>query len=683
MRYFFLLLSLLFVPFLLQATDCNDQEIPIIITVVTADFASDTFWELTDDDSGELYGTSGFFLVDNTTYIDTICVPDGSNLTFTVTCCVNNMGSYKLEMLGVTIAENGNFQFKNEISFVASELPELDLELSEVNLPVNVLKGLQVIAGKVTNLGSTPIERFDLNWRLGTQTFTQTIEGLDLKPFETYTFEHQDRWKAAVEDEKITVFLTKINGGDDNSFMNNSQIKEVEVSKRLSERTVLYESFTNASCSTCAVADPNFVGTVLGNTKIAAISYHTNFPGFDVMYDESPVDVDARLQYHEVFGVPFSIIEGGLLRDPTQFILSANVNAFRTKDALIHLAVVERGIKGEDGTFDKVVLDVYLTPTSNISSESLRLQTAITEREVLYQDSPGTNGLTEFYYVMRKMLPNANGTPLENLQAYETQHFSFEYEIADFVKNKEELRSVVFVEDSSTKSILQALRGNETLGKNKETNLQKLGASFGYLTAQIQHNFCSAAANGQIEIELFGETEGLEILWSNGETAMTINNLTAGIYGLQITTPTGMVENYDFEIFAPEGFDIEVSSLPETAGNANGSASVEIIGGQSPFSFEWNTGDTTANIEGLTMGTYEVTVTDAFGCQQMAEVMVDGLTDIGDLDLGEFLMYPNPVSNGQLRVKYDLQKEGVCSCMICRGEKFLEAYSLQTSARKY
>ncbi|MFK7908451.1 MAG: hypothetical protein AB8B69_25190, partial [Chitinophagales bacterium] len=197
MKYLFLFLFVCFSSFSsLQAADCNEDEIPIVITVVTADFGSDTFWELTNDNTGEQYGTSGFFLVDNTTYIDTLCVPDGSPLTFRVTCCVNNMGSYKIEMLGVTIAENGDFQFNNEISFIAAELPELEIELSTLDLPTNLLRGPQAIAGTITNLGGTTIESFDLNWRRGSQTFTQTIEGLQLQPFEEYVFEHEQLWQA-------------------------------------------------------------------------------------------------------------------------------------------------------------------------------------------------------------------------------------------------------------------------------------------------------------------------------------------------------------------------------------------------------------------------------------------------------------------------------------------------------
>ncbi|MGB0930864.1 MAG: T9SS type A sorting domain-containing protein [Chitinophagales bacterium] len=646
-NYSLLLALVLSIPFHLYATDCNEEEIPIIITVITADFGSDTFWELTNDVTGEQYGTSGFFLVDNTTYIDTLCVPDGSQLTFTVSCCVNNMGSYKVEMLGVTIAEQGNFQFQNQISFIAADLPELDAELSAVDLPDNLLRGPQIIAGKITNLGSTTIQSLDVNWRLGNQTFTHNIEGLQLQAFEEYHFVHEQKWQATTGTSTFIVFISNINGSDDNELSNNSKVKEIAVHNTLSERTILYESFTNASCSICVAADPNFTNTVLGNPAIAAISYHSNFPGFDPMYDENPSDVDIRLQHHEVFGVPRSVIEGGLLKDGTQFILSSNVNAFRATDALINITLIEKMVQGMEGESDKVVLEVYLTPTATIESPNLLLQTAIVEREVVYEDSPGTNGQTVFYYVMRKLLPNANGTPLSNLEANVTQRFSFEYEAAEYIKNREELRSVVFVEDSQTNTIFQALRNDDVLGENLHSNLQKLGANFGYIAADIQHNRCNSNTNGQIAIEAFGETDNLQFLWSNGTTETSISNLEAGIYGLQITTMNGTIEEYSFEVFAPESFSIEVSSTPDMDAQGIGSAGIEIIEGQAPFSFQWSTGESTPTIEGKTSGVYNVTITDAFGCHQTAEVVIDAITDIeGFADLNKsFFLYPNPAKN--------------------------------------
>ncbi|MBI1288677.1 MAG: T9SS type B sorting domain-containing protein, partial [Flavobacteriales bacterium] len=60
---------------------------------------------------------------------------------------------------------------------------------------------------------------------------------------------------------------------------------------------------------------------------------------------------------------------------------------------------------------------------------------------------------------------------------------------------------------------------------------------------------------------------------------------------------------------------IECSSISGDCGNGNvASASVDVIDGTAPFTYDWSNGETTADITGLAEGTYTVTVTDANGC---------------------------------------------------------------------
>src|SRR5690606_39357106 len=49
-------------------------------------------------------------------------------------------------------------------------------------------------------------------------------------------------------------------------------------------------------------------------------------------------------------------------------------------------------------------------------------------------------------------------------------------------------------------------------------------------------------------------------------------------------------------------------------GAADGSASITPSGGTSPYSYVWDNGSTSATPSGLSVGTYNVTVTDANGC---------------------------------------------------------------------
>src|SRR5699024_5844161 len=60
----------------------------------------------------------------------------------------------------------------------------------------------------------------------------------------------------------------------------------------------------------------------------------------------------------------------------------------------------------------------------------------------------------------------------------------------------------------------------------------------------------------------------------------------------------------------------------------DGSATVSGIGGTAPYSYEWPDGSTDATNDNLSAGTYEVTVTDAFGYKSFCSVEIDEPTKL-------------------------------------------------------
>ncbi len=58
-------------------------------------------------------------------------------------------------------------------------------------------------------------------------------------------------------------------------------------------------------------------------------------------------------------------------------------------------------------------------------------------------------------------------------------------------------------------------------------------------------------------------------------------------------------------------------------GELTGSATVEVTGGIGPFEFLWDTGDSTASVDSLGAGVYDVTVFDAIGSDTMCTVIIN------------------------------------------------------------
>lgn len=86
-------------------------------------------------------------------------------------------------------------------------------------------------------------------------------------------------------------------------------------------------------------------------------------------------------------------------------------------------------------------------------------------------------------------------------------------------------------------------------------------------------------------------------------------------------------------------FTFTQTSTPATCGQNDGSASITVAGGTSPYTYLWTNGDTASSVSNLNTGTHTCTVTDAIGCSDTVQVMISNLNGptmgtitIGDVD---------------------------------------------------
>lgn len=83
-------------------------------------------------------------------------------------------------------------------------------------------------------------------------------------------------------------------------------------------------------------------------------------------------------------------------------------------------------------------------------------------------------------------------------------------------------------------------------------------------------------------------------------------------------------------------------------GSENGALSVNIQGGKPPYSYLWNTGQTTHGINELKTGNYFVVVTDALGCTNTFEFDILLTKTVESIKgLSNVSIYPNPVFNNR------------------------------------
>jgi PKD repeat protein len=137
---------------------------------------------------------------------------------------------------------------------------------------------------------------------------------------------------------------------------------------------------------------------------------------------------------------------------------------------------------------------------------------------------------------------------------------------------------------------------------------------------------CSSTANGHGQIIPSGGTGPYTYQWSSGQTTAYVTNLLPGSYTVTISDRYGYNIVETVNIPGPAPILVTAQVAAESC-NGTGDAAIDLhtSGGTPGYSFLWSTGDMVEDLNGLTAGTYSVTVTDSLGCVTVQSVNVSYL----------------------------------------------------------
>jgi hypothetical protein len=128
---------------------------------------------------------------------------------------------------------------------------------------------------------------------------------------------------------------------------------------------------------------------------------------------------------------------------------------------------------------------------------------------------------------------------------------------------------------------------------------------------------CSYKTDGSIITAVAGGTTPYTYRWSNDAITPQQVQLAAGKYYLTVTDARNCTAMTDAIVGSPAALQMDgIINPPSRYGSADGSIVPTIDGGTVPYTYSWNTGETTKDLQGLAMADYTLTVTDNNNCTE-------------------------------------------------------------------
>lgn len=140
---------------------------------------------------------------------------------------------------------------------------------------------------------------------------------------------------------------------------------------------------------------------------------------------------------------------------------------------------------------------------------------------------------------------------------------------------------------------------------------------------------CATCSDGQITASGIGGTPPYSFTWSTAATSNVVSGLSSGQYFVTVTDNAGCIAYNSITLDAPDPLQVNVLSQHNynsydisCNGNNDGGAIATVSGGIYPYSYQWSTGSSFNQINGISYGNYYVTVTDAYNNTSVGNIFL-------------------------------------------------------------
>ncbi len=170
------------------------------------------------------------------------------------------------------------------------------------------------------------------------------------------------------------------------------------------------------------------------------------------------------------------------------------------------------------------------------------------------------------------------------------------------------------------------LTASNSGGNDSTTETVRISSPINASISSQTNVSCNGGSNGSATATAGGGISPYSYSWApSGGNNATATGLSAGSYTVTITDDNGCTDTANVTITEPAALvaSASVNSNVSCNGGSDGSATVSVSGGASPYSYSWApSGGNNATATGLSAGSYTVTITDDNGCTDTANVII-------------------------------------------------------------
>ncbi len=318
------------------------------------------------------------------------------------------------------------------------------------------------------------------------------------------------------------------------------------------QRTIFVEEFTQASCPPCETTTPLLNATLAANHgKYVQIRYQTSWPGVDPMNADNPQEVQDRVDYYGVNGVPNLLVDGVDTNTPGTVTQAQIDNAYAIESpvsmTLTHELSADLSTITATVTITNEGADAYNVATN-------RLRVAVIEEDISWDTPPGSTSLVVFEAVMKTFLTGTAGMEIPEIAPGETWTNTWtEAVLPARIYDFNKLGVIAFIQNDADRSIAQSthsesiqLTGYPDLNVGNAATVDGGLCDYAFVgSADVMNNGDSEAASYSVDMYVNGQLNqtktSAEALAAGSSTTVTFDeiDLPAG------TSVFGYIVNVD------------------------------------------------------------------------------------------------------------------------------------------